>query len=356
MATSTRGRTRRDALQQSPSAADLWRERSGQIGWALLPLRLFLGVTMVYASLTKLLDPAYLDAEAPGGVHRQMQLAVAHSPIGGLVSFSAEHATAVGLLIAFGELAVGLGMLLGLFTRIAALGGLVLSLSFFLTVSWNTSPYFYGPDVVFLAAFTPFVIAGDGGVLSWQAAIRRGVRRQMHLPEEPIAVERDAVIAEVDRRSVIRTAATAGAVGVVAVIAGAAASAARRSGYQPLTAPTPSSSPAPSPTSSGSAAAPPLGKRIGAASAVPVGSALQFTDPATGAPAYVVQPKAGTYLGFSAICTHEGCTVGFDGQQFACPCHGATFSDTTGDVTGGPAPTPLARITVVEAGGSLYAS
>ena len=55
------------------------------------------------------------------------------------------------------------------------------------------------------------------------------------------------------------------------------------------------------------------------------------------------------------MCTHQGCTVGYDGSQLACPCHGATYDAANGDVTGGPAPSPLARITVVEAGGKLYA-
>ena len=86
-----------------------------------------------------------------------------------------------------------------------------------------------------------------------------------------------------------------------------------------------------------------------------VGSAANFTDPRTGQPGIIVQPKAGTLLAYSAVCTHAGCTVGFSGGQFACPCHGATYSAASGAVTGGPAPAPLARINVVESGGKIYA-
>ena len=39
--------------------------RSGNPAAALLPLRLFLGATFLYAGLDKLLDPAFLDAAAP---------------------------------------------------------------------------------------------------------------------------------------------------------------------------------------------------------------------------------------------------------------------------------------------------
>ena len=109
--------------------------RLGEAAWALLPLRAFLAVTFLYAGLSKLFDPNYLNASSPLGVRSQMLHAAIGSPISGLVTFSAGHASVVGLLIAFGEVAAGLGTLLGLFSRAAAAVGLVLALSFFLTVS-----------------------------------------------------------------------------------------------------------------------------------------------------------------------------------------------------------------------------
>ena len=44
----------------------------------------------------------------------------------------------------------------------------------------------------------------------------------------------------------------------------------------------------------------------------------------------------------SAVCTHLGCIVKWDGakQQLVCPCHVAAF-DVNGNVVGGPAPSPL---------------
>ena len=57
---------------------------------------------------------------------------------------------------------MGLGTLVGLFGRLAATGGALLSLSFFLTVSFRDSPYYYGADIVFLFAWTPFVLGGFG--------------------------------------------------------------------------------------------------------------------------------------------------------------------------------------------------
>ncbi|MBI4748231.1 MAG: Rieske 2Fe-2S domain-containing protein [Acidobacteria bacterium] len=43
----------------------------------------------------------------------------------------------------------------------------------------------------------------------------------------------------------------------------------------------------------------------------------------------------------STTCTHLGCIVGLSETGFACPCHGSRF-DQDGNVTGGPAPKPLA--------------
>jgi uncharacterized membrane protein YphA (DoxX/SURF4 family) len=178
-------------------------------GWVLLPLRAFLGVTFVYAGLYKLADPHYLDAASPLSVHSQMAAAAKISPIGGIVSVAAAHATLFGLLIAFGELAVGLGALLGLWTRLAAAGGMALALSFFLTASWGTTPYFLGPDIYVFFAWTAVLLGGDGGVFSLQTALRRAVRREMRLPAVATRRESPETVTQVERRTLIRT----GAVG-----------------------------------------------------------------------------------------------------------------------------------------------
>ncbi|MGW0997543.1 Rieske (2Fe-2S) protein [Streptomyces sp. NPDC002520] len=56
----------------------------------------------------------------------------------------------------------------------------------------------------------------------------------------------------------------------------------------------------------------------------------------------VTQPKKGEFKAFSAICTHQGCTVAkvADGT-IDCPCHGSKFHIADGSVAHGPAPRPL---------------
>jgi nitrite reductase/ring-hydroxylating ferredoxin subunit len=56
----------------------------------------------------------------------------------------------------------------------------------------------------------------------------------------------------------------------------------------------------------------------------------------------VTQPSAGQFKAFSAICSHEGCTINqvADGT-INCPCHGSRYSITDGSVVHGPATRPL---------------
>ena len=72
---------------------------------------------------------------------------------------------------------------------------------------------------------------------------------------------------------------------------------------------------------------------------VPVGGAVLATDPER-KKVLVTQPTAGTVVAFSAVCTHQGCTVAVDDDHFACPCHGSQF-ELSGKVRRGPAERPL---------------
>jgi thiosulfate dehydrogenase (quinone) large subunit len=348
----TKRSPQRPALSEPPPS---WRTRLTDVGWVLLPLRLFLGITMTYAGLLKLVDPAFLDASSPNGVYSQMMAAAPGSPIGPLVTFSADHAAAFGLTIAFGELLVGLGVLLGLWTRIAALGGLLLSLSFFLTVSWGTYPYFFGPDIVFVFAFTPLILGGDGGVLSLSAVLRRVTRRRMDLAVTPQANESKTLTAEVDRRTLLLTGAVAGGIALSAAALGGLGRLTASNGQSDATVTGTGGAAGGAATTTGTASV--VGVALGPASDVPVGGVKAFTDPNTGDPAYLMQPKAGSFLAYSAVCTHQGCTVGFDqgSDQFACPCHGARFDAANGDAVRGPAREPLRKINVRESNGVIYA-
>lgn len=345
-----------------PVRADsTWAERLTEPGWLLLPLRAFLGITFCFAGLQKLANPAYLDPNSPTSIAAQLRLLQHSSPIGGLLSLSEHAPTLIGLAIAIGELAVGVGTLLGLYSRIAALGGLLLSLSFFLTVSWNTTPFYYGSDIVFVFAWLTMFAVGTGDVLSLQAWIRSRARQSLGVrPGHPPPPR---VAAEVDRRTVLWTSAWAAVVaGAAAVTAGLTALIGRaaqspqpnRVAGAPSRSPSPRSQ-APTPTRPTRTRSTARGTPIGSVGAVPVGQARSFTDPATGYPAWLVHPSGNTFVAFSAVCTHAGCPVQYDPStvQFVCPCHGGVYDARTGSVRSGPPPAPLQRIPVTVANGQL---
>jgi Rieske Fe-S protein len=87
----------------------------------------------------------------------------------------------------------------------------------------------------------------------------------------------------------------------------------------------------------GSAGSTGSGKLVVRAADIPVGGGTVFAT----AKVVVTQPKAGEFKAFSAVCTHEGCTVaGVANGTISCPCHASTYDMVTGQVTGGPAPAP----------------
>jgi thiosulfate dehydrogenase [quinone] large subunit len=345
-----------------PARADSeWAQRLSEPGWLLLPLRAFLGITFCYAGLQKLANPDYLDANKPTSVAGQMRLLQHSSPIGGLLGASMHAPVLVGLLIALGELAVGVGTLVGLLSRLAAVGGAALSLTFFLTVSWNTTPYYYGSDIVFAFAWLTMFLVGNGDVLSLQAWAHARAAEGVRLSRGRL---RSRPRAEVDRRTVLYTGACAAAVaaatgvtaGLTAAVGRALHGSAHRGAQSGLGAVgAQASTPAATEPPSGSGTASASGTAIGVATAVPLGQARSFSDPATGNPAWVVHPSASTFVAFSAVCTHAGCPVQYDAGsvQFVCPCHGGAYDARTGQVLAGPPPSPLPRIPIRVVDGQL---
>jgi len=94
------------------------------------------------------------------------------------------------------------------------------------------------------------------------------------------------------------------------------------------------------------------GAAIASESEVAPGSAFTFKD--SGNPAVLVHLKSGDFVAYSAVCTHQGCTVAYKGGNLACPCHGSVFDPAKGaEVVAGPAPTPLPEIPVKIQGGEV---
>jgi thiosulfate dehydrogenase (quinone) large subunit len=348
-----------------PDQVDRWalRRPDGTIatGWFLLPLRLFLGVTFLFAGCQKLANPNFFRSSSPTSIHAQLVGAEHSSPIHGLLSHLVSIAPAVGLVIALGEVAIGLGVLVGLWVRVAAVAGMALSFGLFLTASFHSSPYYTGSDIVFFFAWTPLALAGAAGAPALDTWLAR---------PDAAAADRPGGLA---RRDVLSKGAVAGLVaGAFVVASGLVAALGRLIGGAPATTQgsntltgggaAPPTTSAGTSTTSGTGATPtpvaePKGTAVGPASGVPVGGSASFTDPGSGDPALVIQQTAGDFVAFDAICPHQGCTVAYQAASriIACPCHGSEFNARTGNVINGPATSGLTSIKVAEgANGNLY--
>jgi nitrite reductase/ring-hydroxylating ferredoxin subunit len=59
----------------------------------------------------------------------------------------------------------------------------------------------------------------------------------------------------------------------------------------------------------------------------------------------VTQPSKGTFEGFSATCTHQGCILAsVAGGTINCGCHGSQFSITDGSNVAGPSGSPAGSV------------
>jgi thiosulfate dehydrogenase (quinone) large subunit len=359
---------------------------------SILPLRLFLGITFVYAGIQKLQDPGFFKAGAPTYIGNQLRAYSRGSPIAFLLHRMMAQAVLIGGLTVITEMSIGILVLLGLFTRPAALIGLVLSFTFFLSASWNTYPYFFGSDIVFVVCWLTLALTGPGA-LSLDALPRERalqiLRGRFGSPRAALALRllggpfgrSLAAPAEespdFEHHEALLTRAEALVAAGVALLlvvlglhsrtgagsagttlagpsnAGSSNKATQNNGTggtQPGTAPTPTA---------GSVPAAPAGfKRIGNVSQLPANSAGTVSDAKTGDPVVVVHTSAKDFFAYDAICTHAGCTVQYDpsSKMLVCPCHGGTFDPAHGaQVVSGPPPSPLSPINMkIDSKGNIY--
>ncbi len=350
--------------------------RPGVAGIALVPLRIFLGVTFLYAGLDKLIDPAFLSGSGPGSVGAQMAAFAHTSPLGPLViAFGQPFPIAVGAGIALLEIAIGVGALTGLLFRACAAAGAALAILFWLTASWAIKPYYYGPDLPYALGWITLALAGTGGMftihawLPWatptvtpreQRRRRLAAARGRPIPEAVDGVTRRAVLEAGLIGGVALVLASVGAVlgPIVRGRDGAAlgSSPGASSGPSDLqtapvgTAGTGTVDTSPTPTSPAQApAASSGGTPIGNLTHLRTDQPIGFTDPTTGDPGVVLLLSSGKVVAFDRTCTHAGCPVGYDPSSgmLICPCHGATFDPAHGArAVAGPTDQPLAALPI----------
>jgi thiosulfate dehydrogenase (quinone) large subunit len=367
--------------------------------WALLPLRIFLGVTFFFAGMQKLANPTFFNAKSPSGIHAQMLASARFSPLHALLTHLVGISTPIGLTIAWAEVFIGLGALFGLWTRVAAVGGAVLSLSLFLAVSFHSSPYYTGADIVFFFAWLPLIISGSSSRLSVDALVGeylakksgREIIQYVAIPftqvqkicgnfidntcaareylacdaavcpvllgeRAPVAtpVELDAI----NRRSlVVGGVVVASAATAAVILGGTVAATGKLIGDAQVSQSTTGTLSLGGDTTTTEGGATYSGTLLGPASKIPVGKPATFTIPTSGDPGIIFHEGADKFLGYDTVCPHMGCTVAYSPSAdiMVCPCHGSEFTIATGAVIRGPSPRGLLKLDVVEEpDGNIY--
>jgi thiosulfate dehydrogenase [quinone] large subunit len=287
----------------SRGAVSSWRSQSN--GQRLL--RLFLGITWIYAGWDKASDPGFLTKGAPTYIGTQLAAYAQSSPIGSLLNHTVEHATVVGTFVMISEFAIGFATLLSVAPRTAALSGFAMSTGLWLSSSFHTSPYFLASDSAYAILWLAYLLHMNG--------------------------KSKMTSFNIERRGVIRT----GAIGAIAVVASFAGRAFPKA--------------AAASTSAKSTAKAGKGQIIKLAD-LKVGGTYNFTHSTQGIPAVLFRTKVGVFA-YSAICTHQGCTVSYDSssKHLKCPCHGAEFDPANGaKAVAGPTQTALAKVKVKVSG------
>jgi thiosulfate dehydrogenase (quinone) large subunit len=303
--------------------------------WPIRILRAFLGVTFLFAGIQKFLDPNFL---RPGGgdyIGTQLMGFARATPAAPLMRIL-EHAPVItGVAIAMLEIAIGLGILLGIAMLSASIMGLAINLTLWLSATWHTHPYFLGSDSVYAVAWLALVV----GLVEQE----RGTVGHVAGPIERL----DGI----NRREFMR----GGLVASIAIGLGLAAKAFAATSSAGIAAVGAESHPTvgqrPSPSASGrpvqDQATP--GRVLTTLQRLPVGGAVGFDDPQVG-PAALLHLSNDQVVAYGRTCTHAGCLVGYDqsAEVLVCPCHGAEFDPSKdGEPISGPAPLPLPSIRVV---------
>ncbi|BCL21305.1 DoxX family protein [Streptomyces tuirus] len=134
--------------------------RRMNLGVVLLPLRVFLGFISIYAGMGKLCDPVYFEGGKRGSMVKWLNTLHPWEVAEPLRQFALEHPVGAGLVIAFAQVIVGVLTVLGCWQRVAACLGALLSAALLVTVSWKSVPAYETPDIIYLAAWSPLIIAG----------------------------------------------------------------------------------------------------------------------------------------------------------------------------------------------------
>lgn len=163
--------------------------RSASVWFAI---RLYVGLAWLDAGWHKVTDPAWVGGGSALKAYWERAVAVPASgrpPIAEDYGWYREVLTfmlnnnwheVMALVISYGEVLVGIGLILGVFTGIAAFFGTFMNMSFMLAGSASTNPVLFGAAVLLVLAWK---VAGYWGVDRYLLPMLNTPWGRIHLPQ-----------------------------------------------------------------------------------------------------------------------------------------------------------------------------
>ncbi|MDP1851706.1 MAG: Rieske 2Fe-2S domain-containing protein [Candidatus Planktophila sp.] len=267
--------------------------------WPTRIIRFWLGFTWLFAAWNKATDPGFLKAGSTTFIGTQLTGYSTQSPIGFVLERLIENSVQVGIFVMISEFAIGLATIFWVVPTMAAFGGFSMSVGLWLASSFYVDPYFLASDTAYAVLWLSYLLL--------------------------IKNNRKGFAMSLERRGVMR-------VGIIGTLAIAFAGVGKFF----------------TPNSNQDNASAATKVRIVKLTALKVGATKNFAL-ANGAPAILFRTKTGVFA-YSAICTHQGCTVSYfpSSKTLKCPCHGSKFDPfKSANVIAGPATSKLPSVKVV---------
>jgi thiosulfate dehydrogenase [quinone] large subunit len=138
--------------------------------WFVLALRLMMGFAFFYSGWTKILAPEPFSAT--GYLNNAVPAA---SPLSGVFAWMGStpwFAEFLGVAVPWGELAIGLALLVGAVTRLAAFWGAFMMLMFYFS-NWDVAHGFINGDFAYMLVFLAVAAFGAGRILGLDSKIEQ---------------------------------------------------------------------------------------------------------------------------------------------------------------------------------------
>jgi thiosulfate dehydrogenase (quinone) large subunit len=156
----------------------LGQSKVAAIAW--LALRVWIGIMWIQAGWSKVFgveNPAFMHNNGSGVAGFAGHGAAAYSWWASIMhSFVVPNASWIAVFVAFGELAIGLGLVVGLFTRTAAVASLLLLFTYVMSGTASVNAFYALCAIIVLATWrTSTWISLDGLIAGFRARRRNAV-------------------------------------------------------------------------------------------------------------------------------------------------------------------------------------